>query len=307
MKKRIAFLLSVVLSLLLAASALADRDLLLFYDAAMELLFETDNVTLSGEAEFALDGERFKTANLTHIQDYKNSHLRLDLKTPRRDGSGRPDRESGYTVIANAENIYVMDVIDPGVYRTGSAFPQTSVLRRSVQTGLMADLLRLLADQAGVLLGEDAFTVQSGDAGGRVLRITLDKEVPELVNTALNLFWEFIAKRYFDTDYDRVSERFMATLDGYMTVAEGILNTTERVSLKNADVTAVRDTAGRLEQIRGKMSLFLDTARDGKRQLDVSFRLDVSDRDGSHVETFDPKKYGVTKKEAEPPEEAASD
>ena len=118
MKKIVAVLLSIIMVLILTMTALADNELRIFYDSVTNLLFETNNVTLTGHAEFSLDGKRFKTADLNYIQDYTNSYYQLKLLTPRRDGSHEPDRESGYTIIANGENVYVMEVIYPGVYKT---------------------------------------------------------------------------------------------------------------------------------------------------------------------------------------------
>lgn len=295
-KKGMAILLSLLMVLPLAAAALAENTVRLFYDAAVELLFETSNVTLNGQAEFSLDGVRFKTADLFYIQDYDNSCYQLNLYTPRRDGSDGPDRESGYTVIANGEDVYVMEVFYPGVYKTGSMSPQSTILRKSVQMNLMADLVRVLADQADTLFGEKAVTVQPDGRGGKMLRIVLEEDVPDMVNTALNVFYQFVAKRYFETDYDQVSERFMVPMDVYLTVTQAILGATKQISLKKTDVTAVRDSTGNLEQVKGDVSLLLNTGKDGTRQLDISFSLNVSDRDGSHVGPFDPEEYGVTRK-----------
>ena len=133
MKKRIAALLALLL-MLTAAGALAENEAELFCDAAERLLFNTNNVTLTGTAEFFLDGERFKSAGLTLVRDYENSLLQLDLSTPRRDGSGRPDRETGYTVIANGANLYVMEKFYPGLFKTGSNYTRSTVLRKSVSS-----------------------------------------------------------------------------------------------------------------------------------------------------------------------------
>ena len=63
MKKTIILLLACLLTLALAAGAAAESEkpLTALCDAAFELLFETGNVTLTGEANFSLDGSWFKT------------------------------------------------------------------------------------------------------------------------------------------------------------------------------------------------------------------------------------------------------
>lgn len=293
MKKWIALLLSTVLVFTVLVTALAENQLRFFYDAAMNLLFETNNVTLTGHAEFFLDGKRFKTADLNYIQDYTNSNYQLKLLTPRRDGSHEPDRESGYTIIANGENVYVMEVIYPGVYKTGSTYAQNTILRKSVQMNLMTNVLSVLMDQTNLLLGEQAFTVQPDGQGGRELTITIKENVPDLVNTALNIFYQFVAKRYFDTDYDKVKEQDMALMENYLTVSQGILSATKSVSLKQINVTVQANGHGLLERVSGDITLLLDTGRDGIRELGITFYLTVSDIDGSHVEKFDPSAYGV--------------
>lgn len=293
MKKLIAAYLSIITVLMMTVTALADDETRLFYDSVMNLLFETGNVTLTGHAEFSLDGERFKTADLSYIQDGTDSFYRLKLLTPRRDGSDGPDRESGYTIIANDWKVYVMEVFYPGFYKTGTTRAQDSILRRSVQMDLMTEAVGALADQPELLTGGQAITVQSDGQGGKTLTVALGEDVPALVNTAVNIFYQFIAKRYFDTDYDRVEEQDMALMENYRTVTQGILSTTKSVSLKKADVTVRVNGHGVLEQISGEAVLLLNTGRDGKKELGITFSLDVSDIGGSHVDPFDPSAWGV--------------
>ncbi len=293
MKKWIAVLLSALLAFTFLVPALAENQLRFFYDAAMNLLFETSNVTLKGHAEFSLDGNRFKTADLNYIQDYTNSFYQLKLLTPRRDGSHEPDRESGYTIIANGEKVYVMEVFYPGVYKTGTMYAQSTILRKSVQMSLMTDMVSVLAEQTDLLLNGQTFTVQSDGQGGKELTIALNEDVPDLVNTSLNVFYQFIAKRYFDTDYDKVNAQDMSLMENYPTVSQGILRATKSVSLKQADVTVQANGQGLPERISGDVTLLLNTGRDGTKELGITFCLDVSDIDGSLVEKFDPSVYGV--------------
>ncbi len=299
MKKWIAFLTFVMMISMAAFTGAeetgvpAEGAVMRFYDAATELLFETENVTLSGKAVFSLDGERFKSAEIRYVQDGRNSLLQLDLLTPRRDGSGRPDRESGYTVIANGELVYVTEVINPGVYKTGTTFTQNTILRKSVQMELMANLMGMLAKEAETLLGKDAVTILPDETAGLELRITLDRDVPEMVNTSANLFYQFIARRYFETDYDTVSERYMGPMENYLTVTQGILECTKSLSVEKAEITMKLDDQGFLKQVSGDVSLMLVTGKDGIRRLDFVFSLDVSNRGSSHVDDFDPDAYGV--------------
>ena len=300
---RLIALLCMVLALTVTTGAMADNEVRMFYDSAAELMFETGNVTLAGQAEFSLDGERFKTAKIRYIQDYTNSLLQLDLLTPRRSDPEGADRESGYTVIANGEDVYVMEVFHPGVYRTGTTEEQSAILRKSVQMNLMTEVLRVLADQAGAMEGENTVTVRTDGQGGKELQISVGEDVPELVNTALNVLYQFAAKRYFDMDYDNVSERDMGPMENYITVTEGILRTTKSVALKKAEVTVKTDGAGNMEQAKGEVSVKLDTGKNGIRQMDIAFDAEVSDRGESRVAEFSPEEYGVTRQGG--PEEPA--
>ena len=67
MKKKVLVFVSALAACALLVSvclsASADGRLLRLVEAGNALLFETENVTLTGHAEFRLDGERFKTAD----------------------------------------------------------------------------------------------------------------------------------------------------------------------------------------------------------------------------------------------------
>ena len=288
MKKLIAWMLVLVLTLL-TVSAFSETPVRTMYDSVFNLLFDTNNVTLAGHAEFSLDGERFKTADLRYVQDGTNSLLEWKLLTPRKDGS---EREGGYTVIANGENVYVMEDFYPGLYKTGSTDASDTIMRRSIQLNLLRDLLRILSDQTDTLLGKDAVTAES-DLNGTTVHIQTGRDVPELVNTALNMTAQFVAKRYFNTDYDQISERYMAPMENYITVTQAILGSTRYMFLNQADITLKRDARGNFESADGKVSIELNVGDDGKRMLDISFRLDASNFGGSKVPQFNPNDYGV--------------
>jgi len=104
---------------------------------------------------------------------------------------------------------------------------------------------------------------------------------------------QFVAKRYFNTDYDQISERYMAPMENYITVTQAILGSTRYMFLNQADITLKRDARGNFESADGKVSIELNVGYDGKRMLDLSFRLDASDFGGSKVPQFNPNDYGV--------------
>ena len=261
-----------------------------FFDSVFTLLFETNNVTLNGEAVFSLDGAEFKKADALYIQDEDSSFWQLKMHTPRRDGS---ICENGYTVIANGSKLYVMEVYHPGIYKTGTGTPQNTILRKSVQMNLMKDLACSVAAQAEALPGRKVITVEKYDKG-TALRIRADNDLPLFFNDTLNVFVQFAAKRWFHTDYDQISEQMMLPMGTYLTVTEGILASTKSFSLEQADIRLENDANRQLKSVSGIVSVQLNTARDGKRMLDVSFSLDVSDRGQSHVDTFNPAEFGVS-------------
>lgn len=289
--KRITVLILIVMMMVgTAAAAQAEPPLRMMYDSFAELLFDTSNVTITGHAEFSLAGERFKTADAKYIQDGTNSLWDWKLITPRQDGTERP---GGYTVIANGEKVYVMEVFYPGVYKTGTTAASDTILRKSVQLNLLRDFLRIMADQSDALLGGDAVQVVRNDETGMEVRVQAGKDIPEIVNTALNMTVQFAAKRYFDTDYDRISEPYMGSMGSYITVTQGILGTTSYMALREADITLKRSADGKLESAEGSVAIELNTENDGVRILDITFRLDVSDRGSSRVDAFRPEDYGV--------------
>ncbi len=289
MKKKWIMILSALAALVLCAAALANGSSVAseLYDRTAELLFETGNVTLKAHAEFSLDGNWFKTLDGEWKQDGDRSVRQLDLRSPRRDGT---ERRNGYTIVTEKDRLYLMEVFTPGVYRSGFSAERSSILRNTVETKQLVRLGSALAAQADLFSGADAVTKAEDGS----YRIVLGEDVPELANAALNQLARFAAKRYFEIDYDMIRTDMRMSIYDYVTVTQGILYTLQGVSLKKADVTVKTDENGNLTQAEGAVSLTLQTGSDGERQLDISFRVDVSDRGSTKVEKFDPKDYNVT-------------
>ena len=129
---------ALVLCVILAVSAaLAESTLNGLWKSGCDLLFHTHNVTVKGEASFFLDGEKFKTMRLDYVQDGYRSYYGLKLLTPRADGT---QRETGWTIIADQEDITVMEAFYPGTYRTATDDAQNTLLRRTVQLDALTEL-----------------------------------------------------------------------------------------------------------------------------------------------------------------------
>ena len=167
MKRSFLIILSIILFTVFTTCALAEKPLTALFDSAEELLFATSNVTITGKAEFTLDGEWFKTAEIKYIQDGDRSFWDLKLTSPKQDGT---ERHNGYTVIADGSKIYVMEVYRPGIYKTGTGTPQSTLLRKSIQLDLMREMFRMIAEQteetenSAVLIEENSDNHTSGSA-----------------------------------------------------------------------------------------------------------------------------------------------
>lgn len=291
MKKTISLFLATILLLFAALSASAEgkKPLTEICDSVFELLFDTGNVTLSGEASFSLDGMPFKTAGAKYIQDGDRSFWDLKLSSPKRDGTLL---ENGYTVIADGSKIYVMEVYHPGIYKTGTNGPQSTILRESVQMDLMKRLVRSLAEEADTLSGNSFISIEEKQAE-TTIRFVPDNQGPAWLNMSLNILAEYFAKRYFTVDYDQIAKQHMTRMSSYLTITEAVLRCTESVELKQAEATVRRDAKGRIEHISGFCAVSLHTAEDGTRTLEISFQADITDRGESRVEPFDPDAFGV--------------
>ena len=223
MKKLFTMFLTLILLLVFTCSAVADVVIAPLVESAQILLFDTENVTLTGHADFFLNGERFKTADILYKQAGENSHWQLDLKTPRK---YRKDQETGYTVIANDEKIYVMEKYYPGTYTTGSDAPNNTLIRQSTRANLLFSMLLSVADRIEALLPEDAVSVTRTDTYSEFC-FTLSKDTtPAVMNTALNLTADFFLRRFMNVNYDSIGNWGQGLLEDYITVTEGILYST---------------------------------------------------------------------------------
>lgn len=295
MKKLLCLVLALIL--LLSSAALADQDNWvesspeLFVGAIEDLLFKTHNVTLTGEAHFSLNGDWFKTANGVYRQDGENSYWDYRLTAP---GPDAGIRKNGYTIVANGEYFYIMESHPhPGTYKTCADMPEDTVLRKTVRSHTMMTALLRLANNAYQLLGSDAISVTADEQKAETMQIRVTDGVPDSVNLALTLFWQYAARRFLGVDTEEVEEEYMGNAGDYTSITKWLLVSTQYISLKKTDFTVTMDSLGRLEQIAGSASVMLHTVQTGDQLLDITFRLDVSDRGSTKVEEFRPEDYNV--------------
>ena len=277
MKRLVSLVAALVMILTLASAAPAEENNVLQQVAedCDRLLFRLDNVTLRGGAELSYEGQWFKTAEGVYQQEGFRSCWDLKVKTPLKDGTVR---ESGYTIYGDLDQVYVEEVLYPRFPKSGLIDPRNTVLRESLQTGLLMGMIRSLAGQAPSFLGEKGMTVADAGNGGKEITLKLDESAPEIVNLALTMLMRFAGKRYFRLDEDEVSIELTSSIREYLSISRGIVYSTVSMKLNSAEITLKVNEKGELESAAGRAALKLQTARDGERLLEMNFHLEVSDR-----------------------------
>ena len=304
------FLTGVVFLLLaaLVCASLAESNLTGWVDAAEKLAFHTTNVTITGEAEFLLNGERFKTAEIAYRQDGKNSFWKMHLLTPRDRWS--KDLESGFTVIQNGYDIYVMETMHPGLYRKGTDVEQTTLLQRGPIADLLLAISRTAADQLAPMLGTAISLTEHPDGGRDLHLIVSDETALPIMNHAALLAMEFAGKRLLNIDMDspvNYDENGIYVPYSYNPPAREILLLTKELNLRDCVLDAAIDAQGRLTACSGEINARLsyyqsqdmnseaagDYAVSGA-DLTIRFSVSIGDYGSTVVELFDPEKLGVT-------------
>ena len=287
--RKMRILAAVMILVALCTTAFAESRLGAIVDGGEKLAFSTQNVTITGQAEFLLDGERFKTAEITYVQDGENSFWQEKLFTPR---EWRSDRETGFTVIANGRKIYVMEPYTPGVYQEWDDDAQHTILKKTPMAGVLFDLARAAADQLEPSLN-GWITETEQEEGAREIQIAWKKEqVPAMLDYMANLGIQFAAGRLFGVRYDSTDYN-NSDLDDYFTPTWGILCGTERFSLGDGSVQVNLDGQNRLTAAKGTLEIGLRTRAGKDRVLQINFDMALSGYGDSRVKTFDPAEYNV--------------
>ena len=120
--------------------------------------------------------------------------------------------------------------------------PEDTVLRKTVRSQTMMTALLGLANNAYQLLGSDAISVTADEQKTETMQIRVTDGVPDSVNLALTLFWQYAARRFLGVDTEEVEEEyFTETLariyikQGHYEKALGIIGRlSERYPKKNA-------------------------------------------------------------------------
>ena len=287
--KKLAILIAAVLTVIIVcAAAFANETAVDLYDRTAALLTGNSNATLNMTVEFALDGQWFKTAEVTLKQDEDRTYRKLHLRSPKKDGT---ECENGYTIVTEGYSLYLMEDFTPGVYRAGTVGERSTLMRNTVESQQLISLGRALASQADLLLGKDAVTKT---ADGE-FRIALGSNTPGIVNAVLDQAFRFAAKRWFSFDYDRYeADGEYSAISNYGTTTQGILFCMRSLAVRNAEITVKVGENGYPEHAEGSISLDMETAEEGIRSLDITFKADAGDFGRTLLKKFDPKDYNVT-------------
>lgn len=288
-RRLLAGLTALILCVCVTAVALGEGQLGGLVDSLHALAFDTHNVTIEGEAVFTCDGERFKSAQLRYVQDDDDSFYQLRLQTPVADSD--EDLETGWIIIANSEDIYVMEAFYPGSYKEGSDGAQNTPLRRTVEMEAMFGLARTLSGVVEASLPEGAITVSRTEGGVSTHIVLTEDQVPALVNSGLTMAGQYAGARFFGVPSDRnFSDLEYAIMP---TVTTRILNTTVSYSLESLDVTVTTDAQGRLSGVSGEITVKAVSDQGEITRLGAAFSGTVSGWGTSHVAQFDPEDYDV--------------
>ena len=284
-------LLALLLACCVCLPAAAESELQPLADQAVKLMLDTDNVTIKAHADFYLNGDRFKTADVLYIQDGTYSHWQLDLLTPRR---LREDRETGFTIIANGSGYYIMERYHPGTYKSGADIEQDAIMRRTAEAEALASLAGSLAAAAEQQLPEGTLKVTREANGETEYALELkEDEVPFLLNASINLYAEFAIHRFLGVDYDEVYPDNPWTFENYGTITNAIVRGTRAVVISDTSGKIRTDAEGRLASMNGTVTVKLDMDERNPYLLEIRFDAAVSDYGASRVPTFDPDDFGV--------------
>lgn len=198
-KRLLTLLIALILCTVIAFAALAEGMLLTIWNAGSKLIFDTDNVSLTGHAAFTYDGELFKTFDGRYLQDGMKSYMQVTLDTPMEDGSVY---SGGYTVVAEDDTAYAIESNRPRLYSRQTTLAEPSILTNTIMRDSLMRFAGLLLD-----LMEDRMQgviTQENTDSGTLYRIHLKKgEAPEMADAALTLLMHLVGREYFYIDPDQ--------------------------------------------------------------------------------------------------------
>jgi len=192
-KQSLLVILSLCLILCLAFSARAEGTLHAVYRAGTTLLLNTDNVTLTGHADFYLNERYFKTFDGKYVQDGCSSLMDITMTTPTLDNSVS---QSGYTVVANGDAAYFIDKNSPEVYSPVPVRSSSAVLSNEKMTKMMESVIGTVVHTLDTPLSGFISSEKTASGAAHTLRIG-EMQAPETLNDILTAAAMPVLKAYF--------------------------------------------------------------------------------------------------------------
>lgn len=251
MKKGLLWILIFLSTMLLISSVVADETvspLLSFFQAERGLLFDNDNVTMTGHATFSVDGTLFKTANLAHVQSGTTYMRDWRLTTPNEREGGV--KETGYTVVVkDNQMIYAFESYGhrENVYIAEPSKQHNGILRHTVMGDTLCEMTELVLEQCGKL-GDSGIT--SGEDGSKTITITLgEDDIPPIVQTLLNSVLQYGIDRYMGYSYASGPASDAGHYTYYGTISQGLAYCMKSVQLRELQLDAKLDQDNRIQDV----------------------------------------------------------
>ena len=188
MKKFVSVLLALMLLISSVVYAESTSNVAYLFDEVRELMFHTDNVTVSLDADFTFDGLKFKEMKLDYKQDGIRSYLSYLLDTRTEEGAA-PVR-TGYTVLGLGSVAYSNEVRKGNCYVTWPTKVSDTILQNNNKTALALELAKTAAVAA-----EGTLTVN--EKNGNTYNF-VSGGFPDFVNkTAYYLIADYIRNNYY--------------------------------------------------------------------------------------------------------------
>ncbi|MBR5231691.1 MAG: hypothetical protein IKW00_05525 [Clostridia bacterium] len=217
-KKLFCTLTAVVLLLSMVCTGLGEGRLVKIWNAAVSLLTDTENVSLTGHATFTYDGEVFKIFDGRYKQDGYKSYMQVMLDTPKADGT---TYTGGYTVIGEGGSAYSMETVTPRIYHEQSAAYENTILTNHALRALLpfGTMIAELAEERFV-----PFVTEKAVGEGVQYHLKANgNDLPGAFSDALSMVMELCGREYLylDSGLDFTME---ATTGAYYEDYEGLLN-----------------------------------------------------------------------------------
>lgn len=262
------------------AAAYAEGPLSSVYDAGEVLLLKTENVTLTGEAEFFLDGVSFKKAEGTYIQKGQDSFQQIDLTGPDTEGTMR---RNGYAVMDVDGDVLISELRHGRDHRlTRLSTRVTTILEENRMIHLLAGLGRAATGILEEALG-GRITAAETETGRRTEWTAEEADISPVVQSAVNMLWQAGISRFYLPGYLELEPARYAEIDDFSTPTEGIVFTTEWIALKRFEAAVEQDGEGRITSFAGEAEIRLHGNESGEHSLRVLFSLKAGNYGDSAV------------------------